>query len=113
MKDEIALSRTRTADRKTAVLNGWKRIITEYNGGSVAGTRIPVVVGEGRQTVVCPRKKTLNGTTFVSLPTHGCSERVARERAGGERGLLFAGQKASRVHPSIAAASSAVAATMR
>ena len=47
------------------------------------------------------------------LFTHARGEAVAAERAGGERGLLFAGQKASRVHPSIAAASEAVAATMR
>ena len=40
-------------------------------------------------------------------------EAVAAERAGGERGLLFAGQKAIRVHPSIAAASEASAATLR
>ena len=47
------------------------------------------------------------------LFTHAQCERVARERAGGERGLLFAGQKANRVHPSIAAASEVVAATLR
>ena len=50
---------------------------------------------------------------MVVLFTPASCERVARERAGGERGLIFAKQKASRVHPSIAAASSAVAATMR
>ena len=47
------------------------------------------------------------------LFAHTRCERVARERAGGERGRLFAGQKASRVPPGIAAASEAVAATMR
>jgi len=48
------------------------------------------------------------------LSTHGCCEAVAAERAGGERGFLFATQKAeNRVPPSIKAASSAAAATMR
>jgi hypothetical protein len=41
-------------------------------------------------------------------------EAVAAERAGGERGFLFAAQKAeNRVPPSIKAASEAAAATMR
>jgi hypothetical protein len=48
------------------------------------------------------------------LLTHGGCEAVAAERAGGERGFLFAMQKAeNRVPPSIKAASSAAAATMR
>ena len=50
---------------------------------------------------------------MVVLFTPASCERVARERAGGERGWLFAGQKANRVHPSIAAASEASAATLR
>ena len=52
-------------------------------------------------------------TQTLVLFTPARCERVARERAGGEQGWLFAGQKASRVHPSIAAASEAPAATMR
>ena len=44
---------------------------------------------------------------------NGRCERVARERAGGERGFLFAGRKESRVHPSNKAASEAAAATLR
>ena len=47
------------------------------------------------------------------LFTPASCEAVAAERAGGERGLIFAKQKASRAHPSIAAASEAVAATLR
>ena len=44
------------------------------------------------------------------LPTHAMCEAVAAERAGGERGFLFAAQKAeNRVPPSIKAASEAVA----
>ena len=76
----------------------------------MAGIRAPV-----QWVKVCKRSfaETLKGTTCVSMPTHGCCERVARERAGGERGLLFAGQKANRVPPSNKAASEAVAATMR
>ena len=34
-------------------------------------------VGECLQTVGCPRKKTHSGTTCVSMPVHGCCERVA------------------------------------
>ena len=56
--------------------------------------------------------KTHKQPVMAVLFTHARGEAVAAERAGGERGLLFAGQKANRVHPSIAAASSAVAATM-
>ena len=57
--------------------------------------------------------KTHKQPVMAVLFTHARGEAVAAERAGGERGLLFAGQKANRVHPSIAAASEAVAATMR
>ena len=47
-------------------------------------------------------------------PTHARCEAVAAERAGGERGFLFAAQKTeNRVPPSIKAASSTVAATLR
>ena len=47
-------------------------------------------------------------------PTHACCEAVAAERAGGERGFLFAARKAeNRVPPSSKAASSTVAATLR
>ena len=61
---------------------------------------------------VCKRsvaraKKTLKGTTYVSMLACGCSERVARERAGGERGIHFASQNECRVHPSTKAASEA------
>ena len=45
-----------------------------------------------------------------SPPTHGRCEAVAAERAGGERGFLFAARKAeNRVPPSIKAASEAAA----
>ena len=57
--------------------------------------------------------KTHKQPVMAVLFTHARGEAVAAERAGGERGWLFAGQKANRVHPSIAAASEAVAATMR
>ena len=45
--------------------------------------------------------------------THGRCERVARERAGGERDIHFAGQNECRVPPSTKAASEVPAATMR
>ena len=44
---------------------------------------------------------------------HGRCERVARERAGGERGFIFACQKENRVPPSNKAASEVPAATLR
>ena len=77
---------------------------------SVAGPRALV-----RWVKVCKRSvaATLKGTTRVSMPASGCCERVARERAGGERGCLFAGQKDSRVHPSNKAARQTDAATLR
>ena len=50
-----------------------------------------------------------NGFWFA----HTYCEAVAAERAGGERGFLFAGQKENRVHPSIKAASKAFAAALR
>ena len=64
---------------------------------------------------VCKRSfaATFSGTTYVSMPAHGCCERVARERAGGERGFIFACQKENRVPPSNKAASEVPAATMR
>ena len=71
------------------------------------------VVGERLQTVGRPRKKTPSGTSRVSMLTHGCCEAVAAERAGGERGIHFAGQNECRVPPSNKAASEAVAATLR
>ena len=47
------------------------------------------------------------------MPAHGRCERVARERAGGERVFVFACQKEKRVPPSNKAASEAAAATLR
>ena len=48
------------------------------------------------------------------LPTHGGCERVARERAGGEGGFLFATRKAeNRVPPSSKAASEIAAASLQ
>ena len=60
--------------------------------------------GQGSHHIRRSMKKTLKGATQVSMLTHGCCERVARERAGGERGLIFACQKENRVHLSNKAA---------
>ena len=53
-------------------------------------------------------------TVSIGLCTHTLIASGAPASAqGGERGFLFAGQKENRVHPSIKAASEAVAATLR
>ena len=76
----------------------------------VCETVLPLtqICGGLLQTVV---SETFQNNRKRCLPTHAWCEAVAAERAGGERRLFFAGQKESRVHPSIKAASEAVAAS--
>ena len=109
-RDKVALAGDRQKNRRHTRADTDKHGPTRTGRGWPPRTR---VVGKGLQTIVCPRKKTLSGTTRASMPAHGCCEAVAAERAGGERGIHFAGQNECRVPPSNKAASEAPAATLR